>query len=372
MKIVIVGAAHPFRGGIAAFDERLAHQFILEGHDVSIVTFTLQYPSFLFPGKTQFSDAPAPADLKIERMINSCNPITWIKAGRHIRSIRPDVVIFAYWMSFFAPCYHVVAKCCGKCRKIGLVHNMIPHEKNILDKLFPRFFIGAMDSFIAISESVRDDVKALAPDKKVAFSPHPIYDHYGPIAPREEGCRALGLDAEERYMLFFGLIREYKGLDLLLQAMAQLPEEIGGKRVKLVVAGEFYVNEQKYKDMEKSLGLEGRIVWHSRFIPDEQVRHYFNAADIVVQPYKSATQSGITQIAYHFERPMLVTAVGGLPEIVPDGKVGYAVNPEPSAIASALRDFYENFDEKRFAAGLVEEKEKYSWSRFSATLLSND
>ena len=369
MKIAIVGSAYPYRGGIAAFSERLARQFQAEGHQVDLYTFTLQYPDALFPGKTQFSEGPAPGDLNIHRCINSINPFNWRDVGHRISRQHYDLVLFAYWMSFFAPCYSGIARRLKGVKRIALVHNMMPHEKSLLDKMFPPAFVKEMDGFVALSKSVLDDVAQL--DKKgkpKTWSPHPVYDHYGPIEPRETALERLSLDPQYRYLLFFGLVRAYKGLDLLLDAFAD--ERLSERKVKLLVAGEFYDDKKPYLEQIGRLQLEDRVTVCDKFIPDDQVKDYFNAADLVVQPYKSATQSGVTQIAYHFEKPMLVTNVGGLEEIVPHGKVGYAVNPDAHGIADALVDYFEHDRHDEFVSNLRVEKEKYSWEKLSNVILN--
>lgn len=370
MKIVIVGTSHPYRGGIAAFTDRLATEFVKEGVDIEVVTFKLQYPSFLFPGKTQYSDAKAPAGFYIERKINSISPLNWIKVGREIRKKNPDIVIFTYWMSFFAPCFGKIARvikrrCNARC--IGLIHNMIPHEKSVLDKMFAPCFVKAMDGFVALSQSVLDDVASLDKQgKPKCMVPHPLYDHYGEIMKRNEALKHLDLDPNYRYCLFFGLVRAYKGLDLLIDAFAD--ERLRKNDVKLIVAGEFYDDEKPYLEQIKKHNLEDFIIIENQYISDDNVKYYFNVADIVVQPYKSATQSGVTQIAYHFEKPMLVTNVGGLGEIIPDGKVGYVVEPKPSSIADALVDFFENGRFDAFVEGVRDEKQTYQWSNMTAAI----
>jgi glycosyltransferase involved in cell wall biosynthesis len=369
MKVAIVGPAYPYRGGIAAFSERLAHQFQAEGHTVDIYTFTLQYPNFLFPGKTQYAEGETPADLNIRRCVNSINPFNWMKVGRLIRDQQYDLVVFAYWMSFFAPCYGVIARYLKSAKRIALVHNMMPHEKSILDRVLPPFFVKSMDGFVALSQSVLRDVQRLDKrDKPKACSPHPIYDHYGPKEPREVALERLGLSHDYRYLLFFGLVRAYKGLDWLIQAFAD--DRLRKYPIKLIVAGEFYDDKRRYLDEIQGYGLGNNVIIHDEFIPDDQVKDYFNAADIVVQPYKSATQSGVTQVAYHFEKPMLVTNVGGLDEIVPDGEVGYAVLPEVHSITDALLDFFENNRADEFAHKISVEKEKYSWKTLSNVIMN--
>lgn len=369
MKIVIVGTAYPYRGGLAAFNERLAQEFVREGHEVEMVTFTLQYPSFLFPGKTQYTTEPDHSGLTIFRRINSCNPCNWVKVGREINKKGPDMVIFCYWMSFMAPCMGAIARRIKNpnTRKVALVHNMIPHEKTILDKLFPAYFVKSMDAFIALSESVVRDIATFdKKNKPKTFSPHPIYDHYGELLDNTGAKQLLNLDAETHYVLFFGFIRGYKGLDLLLDAFADT--RLRDLNVKLLVAGEFYGDSKPYLDQIARNNIQDRVVLCTDYIPDSEVNRYFSACDMVAQPYKTATQSGVTQIAFHFEKPMLVTNVGGLAEIVPNGKIGYVVEPDKQQIADALVDFYAQGREKDFMANMPEEKGKYAWNRMTKAI----
>ncbi len=364
MHIVILGTAYPFRGGLATFNERLARQLQAEGHQVEVITFTLQYPSFLFPGKTQYSTENAPTDLLISQQVNSCNPLNWFKVGRRICKMQPDLLITCYWMAFFAPCYSIIeriAKRNGKTRTIALVHNMIPHEPSILDKLFAPFYVRSTDGFVALSESVVQDINRLDKNHKPKTSyPHPIYDHYGARMEKNEACQTLGIDPKKQYMLFFGLVRAYKGLDLLLDAFGKVKDQLPDLR--LIVAGEFYEDEEKYHAQLYFNKLNDRVIIHNDFIADADLRKYFGAADLIVQPYKSATQSGVTQVAFHFEKPMLVTNVGGLGEIVHDHKMGYAVEPNAEAIAEAITDYYTNNRQADYTQYLIQQKENYSWS----------
>ena len=369
MKIIIVGTTYPFRGGLAAFNERLAREYIQQGHEVEIFTFSLQYPSFLFPGKTQFSSEEAPTDLKINRTINSVNPLSWMLTGRKIKKLNADKVIFCYWMAFIAPCFGTIARLARspKMEIIALIHNMIPHEPTILDKLFPKYFVNAMDGFVAMADSVIEDVKYFdAKSKPKIVSPHPIYDHYGALLEKKDAAIKLGLYDQNAYILFFGFIRQYKGLDLLLEAFAD--ERLRKFPLKLIVAGEFYENPEPYLSQIAKLKLGNFVELRTVFIPDSEVRNYFSVADIVAQPYRTATQSGVSQIAYHFEKPMLVTNVGGLAEIVPHGKVGYVVDVEPAQIADALVDFYENKRADEFIENIKTEKLKYAWSQMTEAI----
>jgi len=370
-KIIVLGTAYPFRGGIANFNERLAREFVREGNDVEILTFTLQYPSSLFPGKTQFSESPAPLDLKISRCVHSCNPFNWLRVGSRISQMKPDLVVIGFWHPFMAPCLGTIAWIARRNRfskVISVLHNVIPHERHFGDNLLAKYFVNAVDGFVAMSDSVLHDVCRFDSRKPKVRCIHPLYDNFGTPIAREEALSHLGLDANSRYLLFFGLIRDYKGLDWLLESFAKsgLPK----RNVRLIVAGEFYGGGEKYRKLAEELGVNDSVIWQTDFVPNEEVRYYFGAADLVVQPYKSATQSGVTQIAYHFEKPMLVTRVGGLAEIVPDGKVGYVVTPDSQHIAAALRDFYDNDKLRSFQQGLVEEKGKYAWSNMTRAILS--
>lgn len=367
MKIIILGTAYPYRGGgIAALNERLATEYVKNGHDVEIVTFTLQYPNFLFPGKTQYSDDPAPEHLKITRRVNSCNPLNWIKVGREISKKSPDVLIIRYWIPFMAPCLGTIARIVRQNKHthvISIVDNIIPHEHRIGDKIFSRYFVGSSDAFVAMSKSVLNELDFFDQKKPRLFCPHPIYDHYGEIISKDVAKLNLGLCENFNYVLFFGFIRAYKGLDLLLEAFAD--KRLVGLNVKLIVAGEFYGDSQPYLDQIERLGIADRIVLRTDFIAEAEVKNYFCASDIIAQPYKSATQSGVTQVAYHFEKPMLVTRVGGLPEIVPNGKAGYVVEPTANDIAEALVDYYQQGKEQLFIENVRKEKQKYAWSNLT-------
>ena len=372
MKVIILGPAWPYRGGIAAFNERLARQYQAEGHEVEVVTFTLQYPSFLFPGTTQYSTDPAPEGLKITRKLNSINPFSWLSTGRYIRRQRPDLVLSAFWLPFMAPAMGTALRRSKRkgMRRVSILHNLIPHEHRPGDKLFSRYFVGSNDAFITLSRSVLEDLNVFDPKglKPRTFSPHPLYDHYGATLGRKEALDLIGLRENQRYVLFFGFIREYKGLDLLLDAMAdERMEKLG---VKLIVAGEFYGDPKPYQEQISRHDIGDRVVLHTEFIPDHEVNRYFCAADLVVQPYKNATQSGVSQIAYHFEKPMVVTNVGGLPEIVPDGKAGFVVKPDSQEIADAIVRYFEEDWQQRLTEGVREEKKKYAWDKMTAAIAS--
>jgi len=370
MKITIVGTAYPFRGGIAVFIERLARAFKTNNDEVEICTFTLQYPKILFPGETQLSSSPKPTDLKINEEVNSIHPFNWIKVGNRIKKKQPDIVIFKYWMPFMAPCFGTIARRIRKnkhTKVIVIVDNIIPHEKRFADHLLNNYFVKSVDGFVAMSQNVLNDLKTFDQTKPKKLNPHPLYDNFGKSKSREEALKCLNLDASLRYLLFFGIIRKYKGLDILLEAFAD--ERLRNQNLKLIVAGEFYEDDKMYLEIIKKHHLQDSVVLATKFIPDEEVVNYFCAVDIVVQPYKHATQSGVTQIAYHFDKPMLVTDVGGLKEIVPDQKVGYVTQSNAKEVANALVDFYQNNRAESFINGVKEEKQKYTWQKMIDSIL---
>ena len=363
MKIAILGPAHPYRGGLASIMEIMARTFQRRGNEVDIKTFTLQYPSLLFPGKSQTVSTPPPADLHICRCINTVNPFNWVRIGRRICRERPDFVLMKYWTPFMAPCFGTIARFArrnGHTKVLCQIDNVEPHEHHLTDKPFNRYYLSVVDGFVYMSEQVHGELKAYS-SAPALFSPHPLFENFGERVARNEACVRLGLEPTVDYVLFFGLIRDYKGLDLLLDAWAELRRRglTAGRR--LIVAGEFYTPKERYLRQIADNGLQDEVILHDRFIPDEQVKYYFSAVDFVVQPYKTATQSGVTQIAYNFELPMIVTDVGGLPEIVPDGRVGYVCRPDAAGVADALVRICEGDTLARFRSAMREEKRRFSW-----------
>lgn len=371
MNIVILGTAFPFRGGLAVYNERLAKAFQEEDIKVKIHTFKLQYPAILFPGKTQYADWEGPKDLDIEVSVNSINPFNWLSVGKKIKKMKPDILIIKYWLPFMAPCLGSISRIVRKnkhTKVISILDNIVPHEKNIVDRIFSKYFVGGVDAFVGMSKSVLGDLNQFNTTKPRAFCPHPLYDNFGKKVKKEEAIKKLNLDPTQKYILFFGLIRDYKGLDLLIESFSK--KDFAKENIKLIVAGEFYSDQEKYTQLIKDLNLEDQIILVNKFIPDPEVGLYFGAADIIAQPYKTATQSGVTQIGYHFEKPMLVTNVGGLAEIIPNEKVGYVVEPNPEAIAEKLMDFFANNRAEDFNENLLEEKKKYEWSTMTKTILN--
>lgn len=370
MNIISLGPAHPYRGGLASFNDRLAQQFAKEGHKIEILTFRLQYPGILFPGKTQFTDAPPPEGIKITRRMSSINPLNWISAGLEIKKVRPDILLIRYWLPFMGPCLGTIARIARSNRHTAVIcifDNVVPHERRPGDRLLTKYFTGSIDGGIVMSGSVSDELNSFRSGIPVKLNPHPLFDNYGMPVSREEALTDLHLDSEYRYLLFFGFIRAYKGLDLLIKAFAD--KRLRKKKLKLIIAGEFYEDDAPYRQLIKLYDLENDVIIHDHFISDNKVPLYFSVADLVVQPYKSATQSGVTQIAFHYEKPMLVTDVGGLREIVADKVCGYVVQPQPEDIAEAIIDYFENKREIQFTEGVRKGKEKFSWDKMTASII---
>ncbi len=362
--IVIVGPAHPLRGGLATYNERLARELMLKNH-VTLLTFSLQYPNFLFPGQSQFSDDLKPEDLSIDIALNSINPLNWFLVGRKYKKIKPDIIIFRYWMPFFGPCFGTFARIVKSnhhTQIIAITDNIIPHEKRFFDTPFSKYFLPVLDGAVAMSRKVLGDLQNFPISKPVAkteYHAHPLYDNFGRSVSKSEACESLGLDENKRYILFFGFIRNYKGLDILLEAMSLLPESL--KDVNLLVAGEYYEDSAPYDEIIAQKQLGKRVELHTKFIPNDDVKLYFSAADIVAQPYRNATQSGVSQIAYHFETPMIITNVGGLSELVPHGEAGWVCEPMAESLAAAIVSMYVPKRLDHIRNSLKELKKQFSW-----------
>ncbi len=372
-KVIIIGPAHPLRGGLASFDERLARQFQLQGFDTTIYTFSLQYPGFLFPGTTQYSSEPKPTDINIKVRINSVNPLNWLSVGIELKKLKPSLIVIRYWLPFMGPCLGTIlriAKLNGITKIVCIADNVIPHEKRPGDKPFTQYCFKPVDAFVTMSEKVLQDLK-LFTNRPALQIVHPLYDNFGEALPKQTARKHLGINEDENIILFFGFIRKYKGLDMLLNAMKIIKERTTlGHFVgcKLLVAGEFYEDKKLYDDLIQELDIADQLILRTDFISDSEVRYYLSAADFVIQPYRQATQSGVTPLAYHFEKPMLVTNVGGLPSLVPKGKVGLISEANASAIANKIEELYQ-IGESHFLPYLQVEKLKYSWKVLADTVI---
>ncbi len=371
-KIIIIGPAHPLRGGLASYDERLAKEFIDQGFDTSIYTFSYQYPGFLFPGTTQFSSEPAPANIPIKIKINSVNPLNWIKVGNELKNLKPDLIIVRFWLPFMGPCLGTILRRVKKnhhTKVICIADNIFPHEKRPGDTIFTKYFIKPIDGFITMSEKVLADLQRFVKDKPAQFVPHPLYDNFGEKVSKEEARNHLQIFGDVHIILFFGFIRKYKGLDILLNAFKILQQEYGVGNLRLLIAGEFYEDEKNYHDLLNDPVIKNQLIIHTQFIADSEVKYYLCAADCVIQPYRSATQSGVTPLAYHFEIPMIVTNVGGLPSLVPNYEVGLIAEPNPRSIAEKIVEYF-SMGEAHFLPYLRNEKKKYSWKVMTEAILN--
>jgi glycosyltransferase involved in cell wall biosynthesis len=372
-KIVIIGPAHPLRGGLASYNERLAKAFQDQGHDVEIFTFSLQYPGFLFPGTTQFSTEPAPKNLKINVCINSVNPLNWLTVGTRLHKMRPDLIVVRYWLPFMGPCLGTILRLVKKnnhTKVVCIADNIIPHEKRPGDKAFTRYFMKPIDGFITMSEKVLKDLSLFQSTVPAKFVPHPLYDNFGDQVSMTDARNHLQISEKDRVVLFFGFIRHYKGLDILFETIACLKHRNNAfSDTKFLIAGEFYEDRKPYDEQIEKLGIRDSLILKTDFIADSEVKYYLCASDVVIQPYRSATQSGVTPLAYHFEKPMIVTNVGGLPALVPHMKVGLIAEPNSESLADAI-ELYFSAGENTFIPGIIEEKKKYSWDVMTREILS--
>ena len=370
LKIFIIGPAFPLRGGPAQFNENLCLELNKEGHDAQIISYKLQYPNFLFPGSSQFEKSGyAPQDIKIHTILNTINPFNWLMVARFIRKQKPDFILFRYWLPFFGPCLGTIGKLVKSHTKVlALTDNIIPHEKRIGDHVFTKYFVKNCDGFIAMSKVVLNDLSIFTQNLNKAYSPHPMYENYGDAISIDLARKKLNLNPHDKIILFFGLIRHYKGLDILLEALAA--PEIKNQGVKLLIAGEFYDDKNFYLQLIKKLNLQDCVIVHDKFIPNDEVRDYFCASNLVAQTYRNATNSGVTMVGYFYEKPMLVTNVGGLSEIVPNEVCGYVVENNCALISEKVVDFFANNRENEFVKNVKIEKKKYEWTEFINSLLT--
>ncbi|MFQ5510757.1 MAG: glycosyltransferase [Candidatus Krumholzibacteriia bacterium] len=367
-KVCLVGPVHPYRGGIAHFTGLLAAEFARDWQ-VLVASFTRLYPSVFFPGKTQFDDGGSPPDVESVRVIDSINPFTWWRTARTIARFEPDLVVFTWWHPFFAAAYATItffAKRRPRARVVFLCHNVLPHESSPLDRILTRLGYAQVNHFLVQSQQDKRDLLRLKPGARVAVRPHPVYDFFNRgRCTREDARKQLAVDG--RVILFFGLVRPYKGLRLLIDAFASGVRQL---QTTLLIVGEFYEDKQPHLDRIRELSIESHVRVVDRYVPDEEVETYFRACDLVVLPYLSATQSGITQIAYGFDKPVIVTAVGGLPDVVEDGVTGFVVPPrDPDALARAIsRFFLENMGEP-MQRGVAAARARFSWAACKEALV---
>ena len=364
-QVIIVGPAHPLRpGGITTFNERLCKAFNENGYQCAIWSFSLQYPSFLFPGTSQFTDAPAPQGITIRSVINSINPLNWIKVGRQLRRSNANLIVVRYWIPLMGPCLGTILRFVSKKKDVKIIciaDNVIPHEARPGDKQFTQYFVKPVDKFIVMSRQVLADLIQFT-NKPAKLIPHPLYDNFGAKISQDDARKhltetlQLTIQPTDKLLVFFGLVRHYKGLDILIDALAKTKDT----SIKLLVAGEFYDKSQPYFEQIQQLGLQERVIVNNQFIAESDVKYFICAADCVIQPYREATQSGVTPVAYHFEVPMIVTNVGGLPEMVPNNEVGLIAEPNANDIAIKI-DQYFQMGKTHFLPYLLNYKQQLSW-----------
>ncbi|WP_029906372.1 glycosyltransferase [Prevotella sp. 10(H)] len=365
MKIAILSPFYPYRGGLAQLNARLYTE-LSKRNEVKAFTFTTLYPDFLFPGKTQYVMEGDPVTvIESERVLSSINPFSYIRTAKHINKYAPDLLIIPYWMSFLAPAYGSVCRLLNKKTKVvALVHNAIPHERRIIDKPLTKFFFNRCDAFIVMSEPVKKDLLSLKKDARVLLQPHPIYDHYAERYDKTAACEKLGIKAGKKNLLFFGLIRDYKGLDILIEAMGMLDNSY-----QLIIAGESYGSFDKYTELINQSPLKDNIIVFEQYIPDDMVTTLFSAADALVLPYKSATQSGVVALAYQLETPMIATNVGALGTTVKDSETGLVVeSATPENVSEGIRKFFGSDYSKLYQENLKKEKKLLSWDNFTHSI----
>lgn len=366
MKVSIFSAFYPFRGGIAQFNARLFRS-LQKDHEVSAFTFKKQYPDFLFPGTTQYVTENDKADkIPAQRVVSSFNPFTYCSAARKVKRSEPDVLILNFWMTIFGPFLGIMSsRQRPQTKRIALVHNLIPHEKRFFDSILTRFFVNRVDGFVVLSESVGKDLQEMKPDARVICLPHPWYDHFGEKMDKVNARKTLSILPDKKTLLFFGLVRDYKGLDVLIDAFEGLDESY-----QLVIAGEVYSGKEKYLDQSGRSAAKERIFFFDRYIPDDEVPILYSAADVCVLPYRSATQSGVTAASFHFEVPVIATNVGGLKESVGDKGLGNIVEEaDPSLLRQAIIDFYTDGKAEAFVSNIRAEKQNNSWDHFATELI---
>lgn len=367
MRIAYLSTFYPFRGGIAQFNASLFREFEKAGHTTQAFTFTTQYPQFLFPGETQFVQENDIVDkIDSQRILSTANPFTWCSAAKKIRKTNPDLLIMKYWMSYFGPSLGFVAGKMNKDTKVlTILDNVIPHEKKFFDSAFTRYFLKKNHAFIAMSEKVKNDLLTFLPEAKCELLPHPLYNHFGDIQDKTKAKETLGIEPNKKTLLFFGFIRDYKGLDILIESFGELD-----KSYQLLVAGEVYGNFSKYDELINKNPNKENIHKHIKYISDNEVSTYFSASDICVLPYKSATQSGITGISFHFETPMIATDVGGLAEIISHEKTGLICElPNANCLAKSIKSYFEDYKQEGFVENIKKLKQELSWEVFADKIL---
>ncbi len=365
MKIALFSVFYPYRGGIAQFSAML-YRALEQEHELKAFTFSRQYPGLLFPGSSQYVLEGDNADeIPAERILDSVNPLSFQSAAKKINKSNPDLFISQYWMTFFGPSTGGLQKRLAPgTKRISILHNVLPHEKRFFDNYANRSFLKHNEGFVVLSDAVLKDLLSIQPDAKYLRIDHPVYNHFGAKLEKNEALEKLSLSKEKKYILFFGFIRSYKGLDLLLEALANLPEEY-----ELIVAGEIYGSFDSYQAIIDQSNIENRVHLYNKYIPDDEVTNYFSAADLCVLPYKSATQSGITAIAHHFDLPIVATNVGGLKETIQNGETGFVVESNVEEIRGAILKSFSDDNLQTFSKNIAVRKSENSWENFAKKVI---
>lgn len=361
-KIVMIGPVYPYKGGISHYTG-LMNRSLSEKYETVMISYKMQYPKFLF--KKEQRDYKNDS-FKIENtqyLINTANPFNLVSTARKIRKMKPDVVIFQWWHPYFSPCYWIMEKCLHGIKKMFVCHNVFPHERFPMDKFLTKMVLKSGDCFITHSAKDAKDLLTIKKTENVVQAVHPTYNAFKfENLTAEEARKRLNIKEEEHVLLFFGFVREYKGLKHLLRAMPELKK--ADPKIKLLVVGDFGEDEPEYMDLISKLDIKDVLAIYKGYIPDKEVEQYFAASDLVVLPYESATQSGVVQMAYGFGKPVLVTEVGGLPDVVTDQKTGYVVTPKcPEETAEKVQEFFAQHRAEEFSEHIKAEEYKFSWDR---------
>jgi glycosyltransferase involved in cell wall biosynthesis len=367
MRIVVIGPYYPYRGGISDTNQELCETLKKLGHSVEVISFKLQYPSLLFPGKTQYYNKESNQKIKSKRIINSINPFNWINTSRSINDLNPELVISSYWTSFLAPCLFFINRGINKkIQKIGLIHNTYPHEKNFLQKDLFKLYLRSIDKYVTLSKNVFDQIKKITKFKKGISLFHPVPKKFGKPIKKEIALKQIGLKKGYKYLLFFGLIRKYKGLEILIQSMNEIIKE--KKDIKLLIVGENYESTEKYKKMISQNNLNNNISLINKFIPEDEIKYWFSSSELIIQPYKKASQSGVTPLAFKFEIPTVCTNIGGLSEYISNKKDGFLCEPNSKDLAKNIL-LALNSDLNLIKKEIKNKKEKLTWDQFISKLL---
>ena len=371
-KIAVIGPVYPYKGGISHYTG-LLYRALRKSHDVEMISYKMQYPKLMLrrEQKDYSNDSFQVEDAKF--LIHTANPFNWVKTAGQIKKMSVQTVIIEWWHPYFAPCYYVLEKLLrhkDQRKLVFICHNVFPHERFPLDRMLTRMVLKQGDGFILHSRTEADDLISIKPDADYRVQVHPTYNAFKfEDLSKEQARDLLGLGAEEKVLLFFGYVRPYKGLKYLIQALPQIQERL--QNVKLMVVGDFGSDREQYQQLIEDLGIQDKILVKDGYTPDREVERYFAASDLVVLPYETATQSGIVQIAYGFTKPVIVTNVGGLPEVVTDDRTGLIVEPKDvNGLADAIIRYYEGNREQEFITHIREEEYRFSWDRMTETIES--